>query len=62
MPCSHASVDPATRATCNLHKDCIWLCIGIEDTEDLINDLEQATKLTMLGSWAGASGIPLYEG
>ena len=44
MPClmSHASIDPAIRAARNLPEDLIRLCVGIEDTEDLIDDLEAA--------------------
>jgi hypothetical protein len=44
MPClmSHASIDPAVRAARNLPEDLIRLCVGIEDTEDLIDDLEAA--------------------
>ncbi|KAH8920513.1 cystathionine beta-l [Atractiella rhizophila] len=44
MPClmSHASIDPAVRAARNLPEDLIRLCVGIEDVEDLIEDLEAA--------------------
>ncbi|CEQ41179.1 SPOSA6832_02871 [Sporobolomyces salmonicolor] len=44
MPClmSHASIDPAVRAARNLPEDLIRLCVGIEDPEDLIDDLEAA--------------------
>lgn len=44
MPClmSHASIDPAVRAARNLPEDLIRLCVGIEDSEDLIDDLEAA--------------------
>jgi cystathionine beta-lyase len=44
MPCrmSHASIDPATRKERALPEDIIRLCIGIEDLEDLKDDLAQA--------------------
>jgi cystathionine beta-lyase len=44
MPCrmSHASIDPATRKERALPEDIIRLCVGIEDLEDLIDDLSQA--------------------
>lgn len=38
----HASIDPAVRAARNLPEDLIRLCVGIEDTDDLIEDLEAA--------------------
>ncbi|KAF9484332.1 cystathionine beta-lyase [Pholiota conissans] len=44
MPCvmSHASIDPATRAARGLPEDLIRLCVGIEDPNDLLDDLERA--------------------
>jgi cystathionine beta-lyase len=44
MPCrmSHASIDPATRKERALPEDIIRLCIGIEDLDDLKDDLSQA--------------------
>ncbi|GAA5999772.1 uncharacterized protein JCM10292_003738 [Rhodotorula paludigena] len=44
MPClmSHASIDPAVRAARNLPEDLIRLCVGIEDAQDLVDDLEAA--------------------
>ncbi|KAF9000617.1 cystathionine beta-lyase [Cyathus striatus] len=44
MPCvmSHASIDAATRAERGLPEDLIRLCVGIEDPNDLIDDLERA--------------------
>ncbi|UZJ57422.1 hypothetical protein CBS101457_006742 [Exobasidium rhododendri] len=44
MPClmSHASIDPKIRAARNLPEDLIRLCVGIEDSRDLIEDLEAA--------------------
>jgi cystathionine beta-lyase len=44
MPCrmSHASIDPATRKERELPEDIIRLCVGIEDLNDLIDDLSQA--------------------
>ncbi|KAJ3887746.1 cystathionine beta-lyase [Lentinula edodes] len=44
MPCvmSHASIDPAIRAARGLPEDLIRLCVGIEDSSDLLDDLEHA--------------------
>jgi cystathionine beta-lyase len=44
MPCrmSHAAIDAKTRAERALPEDLIRLCIGIEDADDLIEDLKQA--------------------
>jgi cystathionine beta-lyase len=44
MPCrmSHASIDPKTRAERQMPEDIIRLCVGIEDVEDLIDDLRRA--------------------
>ncbi|KAL8293719.1 hypothetical protein RQP46_000420 [Phenoliferia psychrophenolica] len=44
MPClmSHASIDPKIRKERNLPEDLIRLCVGIEDADDLIDDLEAA--------------------
>ncbi|KAJ2916633.1 hypothetical protein MD484_g3808, partial [Candolleomyces efflorescens] len=44
MPCvmSHASIDAATRAARGLPEDLIRLCVGIEDPQDLVGDLEHA--------------------
>lgn len=38
----HASIDPATRAARGLPEDLIRLCAGIEDSGDLLDDLEHA--------------------
>jgi len=38
----HASIDPATRAARGLPEDLIRLCVGIEDPQDLLDDLEHA--------------------
>jgi hypothetical protein len=40
--CRHASIDPAVRAARGLPEDLIRLCVGIEDAEDLLYDLEGA--------------------
>ncbi|CAO3702412.1 unnamed protein product [Rhizopus stolonifer] len=50
MPCrmSHASIPAHIRAERSLPEDLIRLCVGIEDPEDLLEDLEQAL------SFAGA--------
>ncbi|KAF8001069.1 hypothetical protein HF325_004858 [Metschnikowia pulcherrima] len=44
MPCkmSHASIDAKTREERDMPEDLIRLCIGIEDPEDLIQDLTKA--------------------
>jgi cystathionine beta-lyase len=44
MPCrmSHASIDPKTREERQFPEDLIRLCVGIEDVEDLIDDLRTA--------------------
>ena len=44
MPCkmSHASIPASVRKERELPEDLIRLCVGIEDVNDLIEDLEQA--------------------
>lgn len=44
MPCrmSHASIDEKTRRERNMPEDIIRLCVGIEDADDLIDDLSRA--------------------
>lgn len=44
MPCnmSHASIDAKTRAERQMPEDIIRLCVGIEDVDDLIDDLTRA--------------------
>ncbi|KAI9799380.1 MAG: cystathionine beta-lyase [Piccolia ochrophora] len=44
MPCrmSHASIDEQTRKERAMPEDIIRLCVGIEDVEDLIDDLRRA--------------------
>ncbi|KFA61550.1 hypothetical protein S40285_04018 [Stachybotrys chlorohalonatus IBT 40285] len=44
MPCqmSHASIDAKTRAERQMPEDIIRLCVGIEDADDLIEDLSRA--------------------
>ena len=44
MPCrmSHASIDAKTRRERELPEDIIRLCVGIEDVDDLIDDLSRA--------------------
>ena len=46
MPCrmSHASIDAKTRKERALPEDIIRLCIGIEDADDLIDDLSRAVS------------------
>jgi cystathionine beta-lyase len=46
MPCrmSHASIDAKTRAERQMPEDIIRLCVGIEDVDDLIDDLSRAVS------------------
>ncbi|KAI7875736.1 cystathionine beta-lyase [Mucor mucedo] len=48
MPCrmSHASIPAHVRAERSLPEDLIRLCVGIEDVEDLLEDLEQALHIS----------------
>ncbi|KAI9732573.1 MAG: cystathionine beta-lyase [Cirrosporium novae-zelandiae] len=69
MPCrmSHASIDPKTRAERHMPEDIIRLCVGIEDADDLIDDLKRAfvqagaVTVTLDGITAKGSGRPLGE-
>ena len=47
MPCqmSHASIDAQTRKERQLPEDLIRLCVGIEDVQDLTDDLNRAVSL-----------------
>ena len=49
MPCcmSHASIDEQTRRERSLPEHLIRLCVGIEDADDLIDDLQQAVRLRL---------------
>ncbi len=49
MPCrmSHASIDAKTRAERQMPEDIIRLCVGIEDVDDLIDDLSRAVSLVL---------------
>lgn len=51
MPCqmSHASIDAATRKARQMPEDIIRLCVGIEDVDDLIDDLSRAVSLSLGG-------------
>lgn len=46
MPCrmSHASIDAETRKERQMPEDIIRLCVGIEDVDDLIDDLSRAVS------------------
>lgn len=46
MPCrmSHASIPAHVRAERAFPEDLIRLCVGIEDVEDLLDDLKQAIR------------------
>lgn len=50
MPCkmSHASIDAKTRKERALPEDIIRLCVGIEDADDLIDDLSTAVSLSII--------------
>lgn len=50
MPCrmSHASIDAKTRAERQMPEDIIRLCVGIEDVDDLIDDLTRAVSFPTL--------------
>ncbi|EFX03825.1 cystathionine beta-lyase [Grosmannia clavigera kw1407] len=64
MPCqmSHASIDAKTRQERNMPEDIIRLCVGIEDVNDLIDDLQRAlvqagaVSLTLDGFHANGAG------
>lgn len=64
MPCrmSHASIDAKTRAERQMPEDIIRLCVGIEDVNDLIDDLTralvQAGAVTLTLDDFVANGIP----
>lgn len=49
MPCrmSHASIDEKTRKERGVPEDLIRLCVGIEDGEDLLDDLKRAVSVQM---------------
>ncbi|PSN68915.1 cystathionine beta-l [Corynespora cassiicola Philippines] len=69
MPCrmSHASIDEKTRKERNMPEDIIRLCVGIEDPEDLIDDLRRAlvqagaVSITTAGFHALGSGQVLGD-
>ena len=52
MPCrmSHASIDAKTRQERAMPEDIIRLCVGIEDADDLIDDLSRAVSVLRLSS------------
>lgn len=54
----HASIDPATRALRGLPEDLIRLCVGIEDSDDLLEDLEYS--LLEAGAIAFNSNLNKY--
>ncbi len=41
---SHASIDAKTRKERAMPEDIIRLCVGIEDADDLIDDLSRAVS------------------
>ena len=49
MPCymSHASIPAHVRQQRQLGEDLIRLCVGIEDADDLIADLDQAINQSL---------------
>lgn len=52
MPCrmSHASIDAKTRKERAMPEDIIRLCVGIEDADDLIDDLSRAVSPQLVRS------------
>jgi cystathionine beta-lyase len=64
MPCqmSHASIDAKTRKERQMPEDIIRLCVGIEDVDDLIDDLSralvQAGAVTVTLDGFHATGAP----
>jgi cystathionine beta-lyase len=62
MPCqmSHASIDAKTRRERQMPEDIIRLCVGIEDVNDLIEDLSRAVSLFFLFPLTGKS-IKIHE-
>lgn len=64
MPCrmSHASIDPQTRRERALPEDIIRLCVGIEDVDDLIEDLRRAvSSLSVFGPRVSANNFKLVH-
>lgn len=53
MPCrmSHASIDAKTRKERAMPEDIIRLCVGIEDVDDLIDDLSRAVSIRDFKCW-----------
>ncbi|KAL4993596.1 Cys/Met metabolism PLP-dependent enzyme-domain-containing protein [Aspergillus recurvatus] len=52
LPCrmSHASIDAKTRKERAMPEDLIRLCVGIEDVDDLIDDLRRAVNAALIPS------------
>ncbi len=44
---SHASIDAKTRKERQMPEDIIRLCVGIEDADDLIDDLSRAVSVLL---------------
>jgi cystathionine beta-lyase len=63
MPCrmSHASIDEKTRRERNMPEDIIRLCVGIEDADDLIDDLSRAVSFP-LPHYTFKVGFPVANG
>ncbi|PBP16340.1 cystathionine beta-lyase [Diplocarpon rosae] len=67
MPCqmSHASIDAKTRKERQMPEDIIRLCVGIEDADDLIDDLSRAVSgavtVTIDGFHAAGSARALAD-
>lgn len=64
MPCrmSHASIDKKTREERRLPEDLIRLCVGIEDVEDLLDDLRGALVTAGAVRVVGDAMVKLSEG
>ena len=53
---SHASMTPEARAAARIHDSLIRVSIGLEETEDLIKDLDQAlNQINPIQIFAGVS-------
>jgi cystathionine beta-lyase/cystathionine gamma-synthase len=51
---SHASIPAEVRDSVNVPSDTVRLSVGIEDSEDLISDLDEAFRLATTKSAPGA--------
>jgi len=63
MPCrmSHASIDPKVRKERKMPEDIIRLCVGIEDVDDLIDDLSRAVSVSIPFEYARLTFTQLVQ-